>query len=244
LPTEQLLQYFGIALKSLLNRSSDVLAAKVKIEARIRTIEKFLQSEDEILLTSWLPVWATDFRPYLIDWVIYFTPPLDPLFYFTRPDYNPRKLPLHPESKVLTYFMPCETEYLDLLKTVGINFIDLESPSHSDISLVKIKGRLRGDRDLLNDSETALKNFCELYTLKHPLRNIFIDLQKLDSYDLLNSFSILNAPGMKNFGLTVPDEFVNESTDYIPFKGRKQEKRRLKKNGSTSKERREEKITC
>jgi len=125
--------------------------------------------------------------------------------------------------------MPCETEYLDLLKTVGINFIDLEPPSHSDISLVKIKGRLRGDRDLLNDSETALKNFCELYTLKHPLKNIFIDLQKLDSYDLLNSFSILNAPGLKNFGLTVPDEFVNESTEYIPFKGRKQEKRRLKK---------------
>ena len=178
---------FFSALFKLLNIHTIELHGKQKQIKRISSFFSFCRSAQSILFSTDLAARGLDIPE--VDWIVQFSPPLDPKEYIHRTGRTGRGV--KGKGKAILFLLPSEIGFLRYLKKENIELVEFNFPR---LGHPQIQGKIEilvGNNFYLEKlAKEALKSFIQSYN-NYSLKEIF-DLKKINKIFLVNSFGISN----------------------------------------------------
>lgn len=178
---------FYSALFKLLNIQIVELHGKQKQAKRISSFFLFCRSIESILFSTDLAARGLDIPS--VDWIIQFSPPLDPKEYIHRAGRTGRGV--NGTGKAIIFLLPSEIGFLKYLKKEKLVMKEFKFPRIESSRLQKkITNLLEKNRYLTKLSKNAFKSY--IYSYKNYTLNEVFDLKKINRICLAKSFGIIN----------------------------------------------------
>ena len=176
---------FFSSLFKLLNISVIELHGKQKQIKRISSFFSFCRSGHSILFSTDLAARGLDIPE--VDWIIQYSPPLDPKEYIHRAGRTGRGV--KGKGKAILFLLPSEIGFLRHLKKENIEMIEFKFPKLGVTRIqTKIEELVEKNFYLEKLAKDALKSFIQSYN-NYSLKEIF-DLKKINKSYLFKSFGI------------------------------------------------------
>ena len=176
---------FFSSLFKLLNIQVIELHGKQKQTKRISSFFSFCRSHESILFSTDLASRGLDIPA--VDWIIQFSPPLDPKEYIHRAGRTGRGV--NGNGKAIIFLLPSEVGFLKHLKKEKIDMNEFKFPK---IGITQIKSKIENlvmkNLYLEKLARDALKSFIHSYN-NYSLKDVF-DLRKINKVFLFKSFGI------------------------------------------------------
>lgn len=169
----------------LLNIQVIELHGKQKQTKRISSFFSFCRSYESILFSTDLASRGLDIPA--VDWIIQFSPPLDPKEYIHRAGRTGRGV--NGNGKAIIFLLPSEVGFLKHLKKEKIDMNEFKFPK-AGITQVKskIENLVMKNLYLEKLARDALKSFIHSYN-NYSLKDVF-DIRKINKIFLFKSFGI------------------------------------------------------
>ena len=178
---------FYSSLFRLLNVEIVELHGKQRQTKRISAFFIFCKSAKSILFSTDLAARGLDIPA--VDWIIQFSPPLDPKEYIHRTGRTGRGV--NGKGKAIIFLLPSEIGFLKYLKKEELEMNEFRFPRIESFRLQKkVASLLEKNSYLSKLSKDALKSFIHSYK-NYTLKEIF-DLKKINKISLAKSFGIVN----------------------------------------------------
>jgi|AntRauMFilla1563_2_1112583.scaffolds.fasta_scaffold00178_11 ATP-dependent RNA helicase DDX18/HAS1 len=178
---------FYYSIFKLLNIEIIELHGKQKQSKRISAFFSFCRSNNSILFSTDLASRGLDIPA--VDWIVQFSPPLDPKEYIHRAGRTGRGV--NGIGKAIIFLLPSEIGFLKYLKKEKLEMNEFKFPKFGALQIrMKIENLVKKNLYLEKLSKDALKSFIHSYN-NYSMKEIF-DLKKINKSLLFKSFGISN----------------------------------------------------
>ena len=161
------------------------LHGKQKQTKRLSSFFSFCRTHESILFSTDLAARGLDIP--LVDWIVQYSPPLDPKEYIHRAGRTGRGV--NGNGKAVILLIPSEIPFLKYLKKEKHQMNEFRFPKVGFAQIQsKIESLVENNNYLETLSRGALKSFMHSYS-NYSLKEIF-DLKKIDRSSLFKSFGI------------------------------------------------------
>lgn len=176
---------FFYSIFKLLNIEVIELHGKQKQTKRISAFFSFCRSNESILFSTDLASRGLDIPA--VDWIVQFSPPLDPKEYIHRAGRTGRGV--NGSGKAIIFLLPSEIGFLKYLKKEHLEMNEFKFPKFGAIQIrLKIENLIKKNPYLEKLSKDALKSYIHSYN-NYSMKEIF-DLKKINKSFLFKSFGV------------------------------------------------------